>query len=200
MVPMPRPFVFSLSLLLFVVFAAFSFLRPPVAVAKAGPIAEVKPGDPPLLDLGGYKDLIAKYRGKGLLVTFWATWCQPCRDEYPMIISLSKEYGPQGLAVVGVSLDEDADMGLVRQFLDKSQPGFPNFRQKPGIDADAFYQGVNPDWRGTMPQTDFYGRDGHLARYFVGQKAKEAFVQAIKLILLTGESGRLSTPEAPAGN
>jgi thiol-disulfide isomerase/thioredoxin len=171
-----------------------------MAGANSASVAEVKPGDPQLVDLAGYKDMIAKYHGKGLLVTFWATWCQPCREEYPMIISLSKEYGSQGLAVVGVTLDEDADMGLVRQFLDKTQPGFPNYRQKPGIDADAFYQGVNPDWRGTMPQTDFYGRDGHLARYFVGQKSKDAFVQAIRLILLTGESGSLSTPAAPAGN
>jgi thiol-disulfide isomerase/thioredoxin len=171
-----------------------------VAVAKAAPIVEARPGDPPLVDLAGYKDVVAKYHGKGLLVTFWATWCQPCRDEYPMIISLSKEYGPQGLAVVGVSLDEDADLGLVRQFIDKSQPGFPNFRQKPGIDADAFYQGVNPDWRGTMPQTDFYARDSHLARFFVGEKGKDAFVQAIKLILLTGQSGQLSTERPVAGN
>ena len=43
-------------------------------------------------------------------------------------------------------------------------------------------------------------RDGHLARYFVGQKSKDAFVQAIRLILLTGESGSLSTPATPAGN
>ena len=192
--------LFSILLVLFISFAAFSFTRRPMARANAASVADVKAGDPQLVDLAGYKDIIAKYHGKGLLVTFWATWCQPCREEYPMIIALSKEYGPQGLAVVGVSLDEDADIGLVRQFLDKSQPGFPNYRQKPGIDADSFYQGVNPDWRGTMPQTDFYGRDGHLARYFVGQKSKDAFVQAIRLILLTGESGSLSTPATPAGN
>ncbi len=192
--------LFSVGLLGFAALAAFSFARPPIAAAKAAPAADTRPGDPPVVDLAGYKDVIARYHGKGLLVTFWATWCEPCRDEYPMIISLSKEYGPQGLAVVGVSLDEDADLGLVRQFLDKAQPGFPNYRQKPGIDADAFYQGVNPDWRGTMPQTDFYGRDGHLARYFVGQKSKDAFVQAIRLILLTSDSGKLSTPAAPAGS
>jgi cytochrome c biogenesis protein CcmG/thiol:disulfide interchange protein DsbE len=192
--------VFSVALLGFAAVAAFSFARPRIASAKAVPSADSRPGDPQLVDLAGYKDVVAKYHGKGLLVTFWATWCVPCRDEYPMIISLSKEYGPQGLAVVGVSLDEDADLGLVRQFLDKSQPGFPNYRQKPGIDADAFYQGVNPDWRGTMPQTDFYGRDGHLARYFVGQKSKEAFVQAIRLILLTGDSGQLPNVIPPAGN
>jgi len=193
-------YLFSVGLLGFAALAALSFARPPIAAAKATPGAETRPGDPQLVDLAGYKDMVARYHGKGLLVTFWATWCEPCRDEYPMIISLSKEYGPQGLAVVGVSLDEDADLGLVRQFLDKAQPGFPNYRQKPGIDADAFYQGVNPDWRGTMPQTDFYGRDGHLARYFVGQKSKDAFVQAIRLILLTGDSGKLTGPESPAGN
>jgi thiol-disulfide isomerase/thioredoxin len=192
--------LFSIGLLGGAALAAFSFVRPSVVAAKAAPASEVRPGDPQLVDLAGYKDMVSKYRGKGLLVTFWATWCVPCRDEYPMIISLSKEYGSQGLAVVGVSLDEDADLGLVRQFLDKSQPGFPNYRQKPGIDADAFYQGVNPDWRGTMPQTDFYARDGHLARYFVGQKSKDAFVQAIRLILLNSDSGKLANPASPAGN
>lgn len=183
-----RRCLISVALLGFVGFAAFSFARPPIAAANPSSAADAQPGDPQLVDLAGYKDMVAKYHGKGLLVTFWATWCQPCREEFPMIIALSKEYGPQGLAVVGVTLDEDADLGLVRQFIDKSHPGFPNYRQKPGIDADTFYQGVNPDWRGTMPQTDFYGRDGHLARYFVGQKGKDAFVQAIRLILLTDNS------------
>jgi thiol-disulfide isomerase/thioredoxin len=193
-------YLFSIGLMVLAAVAAFSFARPPVATANSATAAQARPGDPPLLDLVSYREMVAKYHGKGVLVTFWATWCVPCRDEFPMIVSLSKEYGPQGLAVVGVSLDEDQDLGLVRQFIDKEQPGFPNYRQKPGIDSDAFYQGVNPDWRGTMPQTDFYARDGHLARYFVGQKAKDAFVQAIRLILLTGDSGKLSTPQLPAGN
>ena len=183
-----RRCLLSVALLGFVGLAALSFARPPIAAAKASPGAETMPGDPPLVDLAGYKDMLAKYRGKGLMVTFWATWCVPCREEFPTVIALSKEYGPQGLAVVGVTLDEDADMGLVRQFIDKNRMSFPNYRQKPGIDADAFYQGVNPDWRGTMPQTDFYSRDGHMARYFVGQKSKDAFVQAIRLILLTDNS------------
>lgn len=179
-----RRYLLWSALLGFVGFAAFSFARPPMVAAKPAPGADVMPGDPPLVDLTGYKEMVSKYRGKGLLVTFWATWCVPCRDELPMIIALSKEYAPQGLVVVGVSLDEDADMGLVRQYIDKNHLSFPNYREKPGIDADAFYQGVNPEWRGTMPQTDFYGRDGHLARYIVGQKSKDAFVQAIRLILV----------------
>lgn len=195
-----RRFLLLLATLGLVALGAFSFARPPLVAAKSGSHPETLAGDPQLVDLAGYKGVVAKYQGKGLLVTFWATWCQPCREEYPMIIELAKEYAPQGLAVVGVSLDEDADMGLVHQFLDKSRPGFPNYREKPGIDADAFYQGVNPEWRGTMPQTDFYARDGHLARYFVGQKSKDAFVQAIRLILLTGNSQNRPATTLYAGN
>jgi thiol-disulfide isomerase/thioredoxin len=197
---MLRRCLLSVATLGIVVLGAFGFARPPVAAAKAPVPADTAAGDPPLVDLAAYKDMVARYHGRGLLVTFWATWCVPCRDEYPTIIALSKEYGSQGLAVVGVSLDEDADMGLVRQFLDKSHPGFPNYRQKPGIDSDAFYQGVNPDWRGTMPQTDFYARDGHLARYFVGQKSKDAFVQAIRLILLAESGQNRAGASSSAGN
>ncbi len=174
-----------------VVLAATFFLgRPRAAEAKAGPGPAAVPeaGDPALIDLDGYKNVIGKYRGKGVMVTFWATWCVPCRNEYPMIVSLAKEYERQGLAVVGVSLDEDSDLELVRRFLGDNRPGFPNYRVKFGIDADTFYQGVNPEWRGAMPETDFYGRDGHLARYFVGEKGRDAYVQAIRLILLASHN------------
>jgi len=163
--------------------ALAALVVPRSRTAAAKPAPGVEPGDPPLIDLQGYNDLVAKYRGKAVMVNFWATWCQPCRSEYPIIVELSKEYGPQGLVVVGVTLDEDSDMNLVRHFLATNHPDFPNYRQRPGIDPDAFYQGINPAWRGTMPQTDFYARDGHLARFFVGDKPRDAFVQAIRFVL-----------------
>jgi hypothetical protein len=72
---MPWRVLLPISLVLFAIFAGFSAVRGPVAVAKAAPITDAKPGDPPLIDLAGYKDVVAKYHGKGLLVTFWATWC-----------------------------------------------------------------------------------------------------------------------------
>jgi len=161
--------------------AAFVVRQPQTAAANPSP--GVEPGDPTLIDLAAYNDLVARYRGKAVMVNFWATWCGPCRTEYPEVVDLAKEYGPQGLIVLGVTLDEDSDIGLVRKFLATYHPDFPNFRQRSGIDPDAFYQGVNPQWRGTMPQTDFYARDGHMARFFIGDKPRDAFVQAIRLIL-----------------
>ncbi|HEX4003286.1 MAG TPA: TlpA family protein disulfide reductase [Candidatus Acidoferrales bacterium] len=179
--------------------ATLGVARPQTASARAA-ASNDDSQEMPLLDLGGYKNMIARYHGRPVLVTFWATWCGPCRDEYPMIVSLAKEYGPQGLVVIGVSLDEDADLPLARKFLADAHPGFANYRQKPGTDIDAFYQGVNPDWRGTMPETDFYARDGHLARYFVGQKTRDAFVQAIRLIMIATDSDNIGKGRPSTGN
>jgi hypothetical protein len=98
-------------------------------------------------------------------------------------VELQKQYAPQGLAIFGVSLDDDADMNLVRRFLARNQPGFSNYRQKPGIDVDAFYRGVNPVWTGTMPETIFYGRDGHIIGHFVGGQSRASFEEGIRQVL-----------------
>jgi thiol-disulfide isomerase/thioredoxin len=142
----------------------------------------------PLIDVAGYQRVLAKHRGKPTMVTFWATWCEPCRYEFPMVVQLAREYQPKGLAVFGVNLDDDADMHLVRDFLAKTQPPFPSFRQKPGIDVDAFYHGVNPAWTGTMPQTIFYDRSGKMAGYFFGGQPREVFESAIRAILARSAS------------
>jgi len=174
-------FLLLVAALVIGVLAGGNFPQPPGATARAAGASE--PSDPPPIDLAGYNQLLAGYRGKAIMVNFWATWCEPCRNEYPMIISLSKEYASQGLVVIGVSLDEDSGISLVRHFFAQSRPDSPNFRERGGIDANTFLRGVNPDWHGTMPQTDFYARDGHLARYFVGDRPRDVYVQAIRLIL-----------------
>jgi thiol-disulfide isomerase/thioredoxin len=145
--------------------------------------------DLPFVDLAGYRQLLAKYKGKPLVVNFWATWCEPCRDEYPMIVELAKEFKPQGVNVVGVDMDDESDMNLVRRFIARTQPPFPNYRQKPGIDLDAFYDGVNPDWKGTMPQTIFYGRDGQILGFFLGTGPKSDFEKAFRGTLGPAGSG-----------
>jgi thiol-disulfide isomerase/thioredoxin len=159
---------------------------------KSAPQAHkaVGPADPPLIDLAGYRQLLAKYKGKALVVNFWATWCEPCRDEYPMIVELAKEFKPQGVSVIGVDMDDESDMNLVRRFIARTQPQFPNYRQKPGIDLDAFYDGVNPEWKGTMPQTIFYGRDGQILGFFLGTRPQPVFEQAFRGTLgLSGSGG-----------
>jgi cytochrome c biogenesis protein CcmG, thiol:disulfide interchange protein DsbE len=139
--------------------------------------------DPPLIDLAGYQQVLAKYHGKPLVVNFWATWCEPCRDEYPMMVELAKQFKAQGVEVVGVDMDDESDMNLVRRFIARMQPPFPNYRQKPGIDLDKFYDGVNPQWKGTMPQTMFYGKDGNVIGFFLGSRPRAQFEQAFRATL-----------------
>jgi thiol-disulfide isomerase/thioredoxin len=158
--------------------------KPNTHAGKATAVA-----DPPLVDLVGYQQLIAKYHGKPLVVNFWATWCEPCRDEYPLIVELAKQFKPEGVNVIGIDMDDQSDINLVRHFISRTQPTFPNYRQKPGINLDAFYDGINPQWKGTMPQTIFYGKDGNIIGFFLGTRARPVFEQAFRATLGAPSSG-----------
>src|SRR5579863_5723478 len=135
-----------------------------------------------IIDLDGYRKLVADHRGKPLLITFWATWCEPCRDEFPLINELAKQYAPQGLVVIGVNKDDDAELNLVQRFIARNQPVFPSVRQKPRHE-DEFNDGVDPRWRGVMPANFFYTADGQLAGFLVGGQPREVFEQKIRAIL-----------------
>src|SRR5271170_934198 len=192
--PLYRRILAAFAIVLILALAA---ARPGRAQTDAGKTAP-HPGkaagsaDPPLIDLAGYRQVLAKYHGKPLVVNFWATWCEPCRDEYPMIVELAKQFKPEGVEVVGVDMDDESDMNLVRRFIARMQPPFLNYRQKPGIDLDKFYDGVNPQWKGTMPQTMFYGKDGNVVGFFLGSRPRAQFEQAFQATL--GGSANSGTP------
>ena len=196
------PFLIFALVLLFL-FAAGDSARTQNSAEKAttgGSQAAAKPADPVVIDLAGYQQILAKYHGKPLVVNFWATWCEPCRDEYPLIVELASEFKTQGIQVVGINMDDDSDMNLVRRFIARTQPRFPNYRQKPGIDLDAFYHGVNPAWTGTMPQTIFYTRDGHINLFFLGTRPRPVFEQAFRdLLTKTGAQNEGIVVPNPAG-
>jgi thiol-disulfide isomerase/thioredoxin len=157
------------------------------AAALAAPQAKA-PRDPELIDEQGYKQLLEKYRGKALLVNFWATWCEPCRDEYPLLNQLAKQYAPKGLHVVGVSLDDDGEMILVRRFLARHQPVFPNYRKRAGKN-DEFVRAVNAAWNGSLPASFFYAADGRQIGHYFGAGDRETFEAAIRTLLASGSNG-----------
>jgi len=150
------------------------------------------PQDPQLIDLQDYQKLVEQYRGKPLLINFWATWCEPCRDEYPMLNALAKEYAPKGLRVVGVDSDQDGDLILMRRFIARYKPVFPNYRKKPGTPDDeaGFNQAVLPEWRGELPATFVYDKDGRLIGHFFGARDRETYETVIHKLL--GSGGDLS--------
>jgi thiol-disulfide isomerase/thioredoxin len=167
---------------------AFVALMALVAVtAQAARQAPKAPRDLERIDTQGYQKLLEQYRGKPLLVTFWATWCEPCRDEYPMLNELAKQYAPQGLKVVGVNLDDDGDLILMRRFLARYKPIFPNYRKNAGAEEE-FRNAVQPGWNGSLPVSFFYAKDGRKVGQVLGEGKRETYEAAIRSLLAAGSN------------
>jgi len=66
---------------------------------------------------------LANYRGKVVLLDFWATWCTPCRGEIPHFVELQNTYAEQGLQVIGISMDDDVKP--VREFYRQFEMNYP---------------------------------------------------------------------------
>jgi thiol-disulfide isomerase/thioredoxin len=164
------------------VFVAILLLLGASALATAQAPKSAAPRDPEMIDAQGYQKVLEQYRGKPLLVTFWATWCEPCRDEYPMLNELAKQYAPKGLKVVGVNLDDDGDLILMRRFLARYKPVFPNYRKKAG-DSAAFTHSISPSWNGSLPVSFFYAKDGQQTNGILGEGTREKYEAAIQALL-----------------
>jgi thiol-disulfide isomerase/thioredoxin len=168
----------AVAVLLLGVVCAISFSATGAPQAKG-------PGDPQIIDAQAYAKLVQQHRGKPLLINFWATWCEPCRDEYPMLNELAKEYAPKGLRVLGVNSDQDGDLILMRRFMARYKPVFPNYRKKPGKPEEEaeFNHAVLSDWRGELPATFLYDKDGTLIGHFFGARDRKTYEAAIRQLL-----------------
>ena len=74
-------------------------------------------------DIDGHKLALSDYKGKVVLLDFWATWCTPCRSEIPHFVEMQNKYGPQGFQVIGISMDDDAKP--VREFYQQYKLNYP---------------------------------------------------------------------------
>jgi peroxiredoxin len=92
------------------------------ATAVAVDVGERAP-DFELRDLAGREVTLASLRGRVVLVDFWASWCEPCAREMPLLQRLHEQYQAQGFTVVGVSIDNDA--ANIRRFLERHRVTFP---------------------------------------------------------------------------
>lgn len=126
---------------------------------------------------------VAKERGKVVLVNFWASWCLPCREEFPALVRLQDRLSSEGLAIIGVSIDTTSQIPAVEKFLGETKPTFPNYRKKSGGDDGDFIDAVDKSWGGELPFSVLYDRAGKKARVLSGPRTEKDFEKEIRALL-----------------
>ena len=148
------------------------------AAADANASGKTAPLDFVLKDMNGVDVKLASFKGKPIVVNFWATWCGPCRAEIPSLVELQTKYNTEGTEVVilGVSVDDPVEKLKPYAALMKM-----NYPVLVGNGRDDVQDAFGPLWG--IPVTVFIDREGKIAKKHSGIASKEQFEQEIKALL-----------------
>jgi len=134
-----------------------------------------------LKDANGHTVKLSDYRGKVVLLDFWATWCGPCKIEIPWFQEFERQNKDRGFAVIGVAMDDEG-WDVVKPF---AQERGINYRLVMGNDSVAQqFGGVD-----ALPTTFLIDREGRIASVHIGLSGKRDFEDGIQELLQTSGSG-----------
>jgi thiol-disulfide isomerase/thioredoxin len=153
-----------------IIFAVFMVVCPVIAVGQTGHAPTLV-----LKDIRGRTVRLSDYKGKVVLLNFWATWCPPCRAEMPDLIKMQREFRSKGLRVIGVTYLPE-EIGKVRQFVRKLRVNYPIALGTKEIKT-LF------DETETLPVTIVIDRQGNVRERIEGILLPVEFEQRIKPLL-----------------
>jgi len=129
--------------------------------------------------------VVAAKKGRVLLVNFWATWCDPCREEMPALVSAAKGFSAKDVAVALVSTDSLKKTPDVEKFLASGKIPFVCWQAK-SLDPQRFIDAVDKSWNGAVPYTLVYDRKGELVARLAGPQTEKSFGEAVRKALAPG--------------
>ena len=128
-----------------------------------------------LADINGNKKMLSDYKGRVVILDFWATWCPPCRAEVPHFIALYNEYREKGLEIIGVTLDHNAEE-VARSFAEENGINYTVLLGDRQVSD--LYGGIM-----SIPTTFVIDKDGLIRKKYLGYQDKEVFEKDIKELL-----------------
>ena len=163
------------------------FAVAPVSAAAQHAAQSANEANLTLNDLKGQQQSLAQYRGKIVVLNFWATWCIPCLDEMPILTELQRRYETQGVQVIGASADEPSTQKAIPSFLRKRKIDFPVWLGATTADMQRLALGE------ALPATAIIDRDGQIVGRILGPVEKEDLQHRIEWLL-----GARQSPAPPA--
>ena len=149
-----------------------------------------KPRDPIVvsaIDTNELKGLLTQQRERPLIVNFWATYCDPCREEFPDLVKIDKDYRPHALEFVTVSLDDLSDIKTgVPKFLDSMNATMPAYLLN-ATDPEPAINLVDPRWQGDLPATFLYNEKGEVVYKHIGRVNPAELREAIEKVVKKGD-------------
>jgi peroxiredoxin len=143
----------------------------------AGSLSKAAP-DFALTNLSGQTVRLSEFKGKIVLLDFWATWCAPCQEEISDFVQLQKQYADKGVTVLGIALDDEG-VAVVEPFARKLGVNYPLVIGNTQVAAR--YGGIQ-----ALPTAFLIGRDGKILKTVVGARDKSEWEQIIQTSLRQG--------------
>ncbi|MBI2567793.1 MAG: TlpA family protein disulfide reductase [Candidatus Schekmanbacteria bacterium] len=138
--------------------------------------------------VGALRELLASARGHVLVVNVWATWCVPCRSEYPELVRLHRDYAARGLHVLGISVDNPGEKDReVKKFLVELRPAFRNVLVDWTENPEAFMEFFDSEWGGELPATFVFNAAGKRVLTLLNKQELASFVAAVEPLMAPAE-------------